>query len=441
MSLPFENGYVGQHQHGPADIAASVPLAHGAATENPSEQMPYSQIPSERFLSVDEYLSSRRDPIESHPDMLRYLGHEVLALQRVEAGFQSLIHTSPDLKTSLRMQQATQVEQVRTHLARWNADGRSEPFVGMAGFTENEKCDVTRGGELTLLEGVLGLDDTDLITFLANRRDALAPHLVAQEFTIENQTLRFRERIERAVRQQGLPADAGTVQRKVDATMLVSSDPLNLMPFQDAAYTARHRAGRVGVHLGIQGPQVNEAVRHELAHAVGGIAAIYNPAHPGTMAIRRSGLKVCDSEKAYFDWMSEPVAERLSYTLDRDDIDYRALAWPGMAADGTVVRYLYQENIMRAIMHGPYGTVPYYDVLAANFEDYNPSKPAGQREPMQQRLYEGIMQTWGGMANVGDFLYDTYQFNVTDERLRNPYTNPYLAAVATINLRRELLEP
>ena len=415
--------------------------AASAAPENPFEQGLDAHIPGSTFLAVDQYLAKERDPVAAHPDALRYLGGAALLMSDTRAAFAGFMGAHSLVSSALQAKQSTLLHETRVHLSLWGADPRTEKFIGTAGLTPDDKDHLTAGGTRTLLDGLVRLDDKALLVVLAARRDALRPRIALQELRMEQHTLDFKNRLEYAATRQRLPVDVAMAHRKVDATMILSADPLNLKPMQDAAYTPHYRAARVGLHLGLEDDPLQEAVDHELVHAIGGISCTDNPLDQSLVCIRRTGLKVLDHDTSWFDWLNEPVTERLSWMLRRKDIDYGAMSLHEMASCVRVQRYVYQDIFANSLLLGPGGEVPFHTVLAAFFEDYDPVQPVGARSPLQRQLHNSIGAVWNGFENVRAFVYDRFvQKSVDNDRPSTLFNNPYVLATHGLAQRRQALQ-
>jgi hypothetical protein len=401
--------------------------------DNPFAEGMDTLPPGSDPLTIDDYLARRRNTVATDPQAVRYLGGAALVSHEVLTSTRAL---REDHKQVFQAHRAASLEQARAHL-RTLADGpNTEVFLGVGGLSASDKDYLTEGGQRTLLDSVLGLDDSELLGLLQMRKRTFAPHVDEQEFRIERRMFQFKENVARAVARQHLPIDGRHAQRKIDTTMLVAVDPLTLHKHHDASFSPYDRLARIGLHLGRNTQSFGTAVDHELTHALGGIASAVNPDVAGSIYIRRSGLSLVSQTQHRLKWLNEAVTERLSLMLSLPDINYRLLDRERMLRSARVTRYIFQDLIMREVLHGVDQDVSFYTVLEPYFEDDAPTQPIGSRSPYQIKLHDAFAAIWKGIGNIEDILYEPHDQPVQDADVHSSETNPYLKTIDTLRQRR-----
>lgn len=211
---------------------------------------------------------------------------------------------------------------------------------------------------------------------------------------------KFRRRLIHAATKQHLPVDLPTALAKLDAVRIIYFDGVEAEGSFDLT------TGLVRIGLTDDPDEQESRVFHELSHVVGGYEMVRNSRSDENVRATRFGLLTVSHHGQQLRWLGEAVTDKLSVLLQDEGVDYRQLSLKEVFdTKNANPHYRTDERVLRAVLNGPEGKVPFYDVIAAHTEDYDPRVPQGERSPKQRQLYKQMGRMWQGHEVIDPIIF------------------------------------
>jgi hypothetical protein len=212
---------------------------------------------------------------------------------------------------------------------------------------------------------------------------------------------------------------------RLDNVAIIYADPLNGV----GRFAPENGIAKIGLDKSYDEATLEDAVWHELEHALEGWEPTANQEYGLTLNQRSGLLHHTAAGEGYGRWMNEVVADKMSQLLKDDTVDYATLSYQELGGENYAApHYVDEEPLIAFLLNGPNGPVAFYDVLAAHYENYDADAPDGERSPNLKRFHDQLSNTWGGFEGIAPVIYDADREDWGGPD-RDPKTLPYTKAL------------